>query len=162
MELPSSTTVLLALVVVAAILGLAVDPSGPAADPHTVVPQVEKAVLELRQALRDPARLSLSFVGALLMDLAYIVALFASVRAFDAPVSVAVEAALIAGLTATGIPTSRRPGRFGGVSREPPKFVLRPGFPQSRAGPHGSRRHCSASQETTTWGSASICHGSWR
>jgi uncharacterized protein (TIRG00374 family) len=89
---------------------------------------VEKAVRELREALRDPARLSLSFLGALLMGLAYIVALLASVRAFGNPVSVAVagavyltgtavasaaptpggvgavEAALIAGLTATGVP----------------------------------------------------------
>jgi uncharacterized protein (TIRG00374 family) len=95
------------------------------------VPQVEKAAHELREALRDPARLSLSFLGSLLMDLAYIVALFASVRAFGYPVSVAVagavylvggtvasaaptpggvgavEAAMIAGLTATGVPNEQ-------------------------------------------------------
>jgi uncharacterized protein (TIRG00374 family) len=128
-DLPSSTTILLVLVIAAAIIGLAVvlRPSRRLIR-GVVVPQVEKAVLELREALRDPARLSLSFVGALLMDLAYIVALFASVRAFGYPVSVAVagavylagtavasaaptpggvgavEAALIAGLTATGVP----------------------------------------------------------
>ena len=96
-----------------------------------VVPQAEKAAHELRESLRDPARLSLSFLGALLMELAYIGALFASVRAFGYPVSVAaagavyltgnaiasaaptpggvgaVEAALIAGLTATGVPTEQ-------------------------------------------------------
>jgi len=131
-DLPSSSTILLVLVVVAAIIGLAVM-IRPARRliRTTVVPQVEKAALELREALRDPARLSLSFVGALLMDLAYIAALFASVRAFDAPVSVAVagavypagtavasaaptpggvgavEAALIAGLTATGVPNEQ-------------------------------------------------------
>jgi uncharacterized protein (TIRG00374 family) len=128
-DLPSSTTILVVLVVVAAVVGLAVMIRPARRLIRTaVVPQVEKAVRELREALRDPARLSLSFLGALLMDLAYIVALFASVRAFGYPVSVAVagavyltgtavasaaptpggvgavEAALIAGLTATGVP----------------------------------------------------------
>jgi undecaprenyl-diphosphatase len=129
-KLPSSSTILLVLVVVAAIIGLAVMIRPARKLIRTVVvPQVEKAVLELREALRDPARLSLSFLGALLMELAYIGALFASVRAFGYPVSFAavgavylagsavasaaptpggvgaVEAALIAGLTATGVPT---------------------------------------------------------
>jgi len=128
-ELPSSTTILLVLVAGAAVVGLAVIIRPARRLIRTaVVPQVEKAVRELREALRDPTRLSLSFLGALLMDLAYIIALFASVRAFGAPVSVAVagavyltgtavasaaptpggvgavEAALIAGLTATGVP----------------------------------------------------------
>jgi glycosyltransferase 2 family protein len=131
-KLPSSSTVLLVLVVVAAIIGLAVAIRPARRLIRTVlIPQAEKAVLELREALRDPARLSLSFVGALLMELAYIGALFASVRAFGYPVSFAaagavylagsavasaaptpggvgaVEAALIAGLTATGVPTEQ-------------------------------------------------------
>jgi undecaprenyl-diphosphatase len=131
-DLPSSTTVLLVLVVVAAIVGLAVLIRPARRLIRTVVvPQAEKAVREVREALRDPARLSLSFVGALLMELAYIGALFASVRAFGYPVSFAVagavylagsavasaaptpggvgavEAALIAGLTATGVPTEQ-------------------------------------------------------
>jgi uncharacterized membrane protein YbhN (UPF0104 family)/tRNA A-37 threonylcarbamoyl transferase component Bud32 len=114
-DLPSSTTVLLVLVVVAAIIGLAVAIRPARRLLRTVViPQVEKAGRELREALRDPARLSLSFLGSLLMDLAYIAALFASVRAFDYPVSVAVAGAvylagtaLIAGLTATGVPTEQ-------------------------------------------------------
>ena len=131
-KLPSSSTVLLVLVVVAAVIGLAVAIRPARRLIRTVVvPQVEKAVLELRESLRDPARLSLSFLGALLMELAYIGALFASVRAFGYPVSVAaagavyltgsalasaaptpggvgaVEAALIAGLTAIGVPTEQ-------------------------------------------------------
>jgi glycosyltransferase 2 family protein len=131
-DLPSSATVLLVLVVAAAIIGLAVVIRPARRLIRTVVvPQVEKAARELREALRDPARLSLSFLGALIMGLAYIVALFASVRAFDYPVSVAVagavyltgtavasaaptpggvgavEAALIAGLTATGVPNEQ-------------------------------------------------------
>jgi undecaprenyl-diphosphatase len=131
-KLPSSSTVLLVLVVVAAIIGLAVVIRPARRLIRTVVvPQVEKAVLELREALRDPARLSLSFLGALLMELAYIGALFASVRAFGYPVPFAaagavylagsavasaaptpggvgaVEAALIAGLTAPVSPPSR-------------------------------------------------------
>ena len=101
----------------------------------TVLPEVEKAAHDLREALRDPARLSLSFLGSLLLNLGYIAALFASVRAFDYPVTFAaagavylvggtvaaaaptpggvgaVEAALIAGLTATGAPPSRRSRR---------------------------------------------------
>jgi undecaprenyl-diphosphatase len=131
-DLPSSTTILLVLVVAAAIVGLAVMIRPARRLIRTVVvPQVEKAVRELREALRDPARLSLSFLGALVMGLAYIVALFASVRAFGYPVSAAVagavyltgtavasaaptpggvgavEAALIAGLTATGVPNEQ-------------------------------------------------------
>ena len=131
-KLPSSSTVLLVLVIVAAIIGLAVVIRPARRLIRTVVvPQAEKAAHELRESLRDPARLSLSFLGALLLELAYIGALFASVRAFDYPVSVAaagavyltgsalaaaaptpggvgaVEAALIAGLTATGVPTEQ-------------------------------------------------------
>jgi uncharacterized protein (TIRG00374 family) len=97
----------------------------------TVLPEVEKAAHDLREALRDPARLSLSFLGSLLLNLGYIAALFASVRAFDYPGTFAaagavylvggtvaaaaptpggvgaVEAASIAGLTATGVPTEQ-------------------------------------------------------
>jgi uncharacterized protein (TIRG00374 family) len=131
-ELPSSSTVLLVLVVVAATVGLVLL-VGPARRllRTVVVPQMEKAAHDLREALQDPARLSLSLVGALLLNLAYVAALFASVRAFDYPVTVAaagavyltgsavasaaptpggvgaVEAALIAGLTATGVPTEQ-------------------------------------------------------
>jgi undecaprenyl-diphosphatase len=129
-KLPSSSTILLVLVIVAAAIGLVMVVRPARRLLRTVVvPQVEKAVHELREALRDPARLSLSFLGALLMDLAYIAALFASVRAFHYPVTFAVagavyltgtvvasaaptpggvgavEAALIAGLTATGVPS---------------------------------------------------------
>ena len=131
-KLPSSSTILLVLVIVAAIIGLVVVIRPARRLIRTVVvPQAEKAAHELRESLRDPARLSLSFLGALLMELAYIGALFASVRAFGYPVSVAaagavyltgnaiasaaptpggvgaVEAALIAGLTATGVPTEQ-------------------------------------------------------
>jgi glycosyltransferase 2 family protein len=129
-KLPSSSTILLVLVIVAAAIGLVMVVRPARRLLRTVVvPQVEKAAHELREALRDPARLSLSFLGALLMDLAYIAALFASVRAFHDPVTFAVagavyltgtvvasaaptpggvgavEAALIAGLTATGVPS---------------------------------------------------------
>jgi uncharacterized protein (TIRG00374 family) len=131
-RLPSSSTVLLVLAVVAVAVGLAM-----AVRPArrlirtTVVPEVEKAAHDLREALRDPARLSLSFLGSLLLNLGFIAALFASVRAFDYPLPFAVagavylvggtvaaaaptpggvgavEAALIAGLTATGVPTEQ-------------------------------------------------------
>jgi glycosyltransferase 2 family protein len=131
-KLPSSSTVLLVLAIVAAAVGLAVVVR-PARRliRTTVLPEVEKAAHDLREALRDPARLSLSFLGSLLLNLGYIAALFASVRAFDYPVTFAaagavylvggtvaaaaptpggvgaVEAALIAGLTATGVPTEQ-------------------------------------------------------
>jgi glycosyltransferase 2 family protein len=131
-KLPSSSTILLVLVIVAVAVGLVllVRPARRLIR-TVVVPQVEKAAHDLRQALQDPARLSLSFFGSLLLDLGYIAALFASVRAFDYPVSFAVagavyliggtvasaaptpggvgavEAALIAGLTATGVPTEQ-------------------------------------------------------
>jgi uncharacterized protein (TIRG00374 family) len=131
-KLPSSSTILLVLVIVAVAVGLVllVRPARRLIR-TVVVPQVEKAAHDLRQALRDPARLSLSFLGSLLLNLGYIAALFASVRAFDYPVPFAVagavyliggtvasaaptpggvgavEAALIAGLTATGVPTEQ-------------------------------------------------------
>jgi uncharacterized protein (TIRG00374 family) len=131
-KLPSSSTILLVLVVVAAAVGLALVVRPARRLLRTVViPEVDKAAHELREALRDPARLSLSFLGSLLLNLGYIAALFASVRAFDYPVTLAVagavylvggtvasaaptpggvgavEAALIAGLTATGVPTEQ-------------------------------------------------------
>jgi glycosyltransferase 2 family protein len=69
-KLPSSTTVLLVLAVVAAAIGLALAVRPARRLLRTmVVPQVEKSAHELREALRDPARLSLSFLG-------YIAALF--------------------------------------------------------------------------------------
>lgn len=130
-KLPSSSTILLVLVVATAIgLVLVVRPARRLIR-TVVVPEVDKAVHELREALRDPARLSLSFLGSLLLNLGYIAALFASVRAFGYPVAIAVagavylvggtvapaaptpggvgavEAALIAGLTATGVPTEQ-------------------------------------------------------
>jgi uncharacterized protein (TIRG00374 family) len=131
-KLPSSSAILLVLVGLAAAVGLALLARPARRLLRTlVIPQVKKAAGELREALRDPARLSLSFLGSLLMDLSYIAALFASVRAFDYPVTVAVagavylactavaaaaptpggigavEAAVIAGLTATGVPTEQ-------------------------------------------------------
>jgi glycosyltransferase 2 family protein len=132
LKLPSSSTILLVLVVVAAAVGLVLVVRPARRLIRTVViPEVDKAAHELREALRDPARLSLSFLGSLLLNLGYIAALFASVRAFDYPVTIAVagavylvggtvasaaptpggvgavEAALIAGLTATGVPTEQ-------------------------------------------------------
>jgi uncharacterized protein (TIRG00374 family) len=131
-QVPSSSTILLVLVVVAAAVGLVfvVRPIRRLLR-TVVVPALANAAHDLREALRDPARLSLSFLGSMLLDLAYIAALFASVRAFDYPVTVAaagavylagtavaaaaptpggvgaVEAALIAGLTAIGVPTAQ-------------------------------------------------------
>jgi len=131
-QLPSSSTILLVLVVVATAIGLVLVVRPARRLIRTVVlPEVDKAAHELREALRDPARLSLSFFGSLLLNLGYIAALFASVRAFGYPVAIAVagavylvggtvasaaptpggvgavEAALIAGLTATGVPTEQ-------------------------------------------------------
>ena len=130
-KLPSSSTILLVLVVVAAIIGLAVAirPARRWSVPWSSRRWRRRCWSCARPC--DPARLSLSFLGALLMELAYIGALFASVRAFGYPVSFAavgavylagsavasaaptpggvgaVEAALIAGLTATGVPTEQ-------------------------------------------------------
>jgi undecaprenyl-diphosphatase len=131
-KLPSSSTMLLVLVIVTAAIGLALLVRPVRRLIHSVVvPNVEKVARDLREALRDPARLSLSFLGSLLLNLGYIAALFASVRAFHYPLPFAVagavyliggtvasaaptpggvgavEAALIAGLTATGVPTEQ-------------------------------------------------------
>ena len=109
-------------------------PTGPATAPHGGRPQVEKAAHELREALQDPARLSLSFLGALLMDLAYIAALFASVRAFHYPVTFAVAGAVY--LTGTVVALRRpnpRRGRSGGG--RPDRRPHRHRRPQRAGGP---------------------------
>jgi uncharacterized protein (TIRG00374 family) len=129
--IPSSTTVLLVLVVVVAVVGLSLLLRPLRRLVHThVVPALRSARDSVRDALADPARLSVAFAGSLLLDLANIGALYASVRAFHVQVGLAVigavylagsavasaaptpggvgavEAALIAGLTAVGVPTS--------------------------------------------------------
>jgi glycosyltransferase 2 family protein len=63
-KLPSSSAILLVLVGVAAAVGLALLVRPARRLLRTlVIPQVRKAAGELREALRDPARLSLSFLA---------------------------------------------------------------------------------------------------
>jgi hypothetical protein len=70
---------LLVLVIVTAAIGLALLVRPVRRLIHSVVvPNVEKVARDLREALQDPARLSLSFLGSLLLNLGYIAALFAS------------------------------------------------------------------------------------
>jgi hypothetical protein len=61
-KLPSSSTILLVLVVAAAIGVVLVVRPARRLIRTVVVPEVDKAAHELREALRDPARLSLSFL----------------------------------------------------------------------------------------------------
>ena len=126
-KFPSSSTILLVLVIVAAAIGLWWSDRPGDCSARWSSPRSRRPPTSCARPFRGTlARLSLSFLGALFMDLAYIAALFASVRAFHYPVTRAVAAAppapswppppqppqvgmvrvaLIAGLTATGVPS---------------------------------------------------------
>lgn len=128
--LPSSSTVLLVVAVLVGLAGVALAVRPLRALLRTqVVPSLRRAGHSLHGALADPGRVALAFTGALLLNLFYVAALYASVRAFDVEIGLAaagavymaaaavasaaptpggvgpVEAALIAGLTAVGLTT---------------------------------------------------------
>ncbi len=102
---------------------------------ETVVPAVGHSVAALRELVSSPLKMTLLFVGALLLQVGYIAALYFSVRALGGDVGFttigliyltvgsmasvaptpggvgAVEAVLLAALAGVGVVAGNRPGR---------------------------------------------------
>jgi len=129
-KLPSSSTLLVILSVVAAVAGLVmITRQGRRFAVRKLLPPVRSSLASLVRVARSPVRLALLFGGSALVTLAYIAGLVASVKAFGVSASIAqigavylvgsliaaasptpggigaIEAALAAGLTGIGIPS---------------------------------------------------------
>lgn len=127
-SLPSSSTVLLVLAVVAAVVGIVMATrQGRRFAARKVLPGMKTSLANLRQVARSPAKLALLFGGSVMVTLAYTGGLAASLQAFGGGASIAeigavylgasiiaaasptpgglgaLEAALVAGLTGLGI-----------------------------------------------------------
>jgi uncharacterized membrane protein YbhN (UPF0104 family) len=128
--LPSGD-VLAVLLVAAALLGVAgAVPATRRALRRRLEPLVRRTLPQLLAAVTEPRRLGTAVLGVLLLNGGYVLALDASLRAFSAPLALsslvvvylvgstvgsaaptpgglgAVEAALVGGLTATGVPVA--------------------------------------------------------
>jgi glycosyltransferase 2 family protein len=129
-KLPSSSTLLVILAVVAAVAGLVmITRQGRRFAVRKLLPPVRSSLASLRRVARSPVRLALLFGGSALVTLAYIAGLVASVEAFGVTAGIgqigavylgaslvaaasptpgglgAMEVATIAGLTGIGIPS---------------------------------------------------------
>ena len=129
-KLPSSSTLLVILAVVAAVAGLVmITRQGRRFAVRKLLPSVRSSLASLRRVARSPVRLALLFGGSALVTLAYIAGLVASVEAFGVTAGIgqigavylgaslvaaasptpgglgAMEVATIAGLTGIGIPS---------------------------------------------------------
>ena len=129
-KLPSSSTLLVILAVVAAVAGLVmITRQGRRFAVRRLLPSVRSSLASLRRVARSPVRLALLFGGSALVTLAYIAGLVASVKAFGVTAGTAqigavylgaslvaaasptpgglgaMEVATIAGLTGIGIPS---------------------------------------------------------
>jgi undecaprenyl-diphosphatase len=127
-KLPSSSTLLVALAVAAAVIGIVVTTrQGRRFAARKLLPPLRSSLASLRRVARSPGRLALLFGGSALVTLAYVGGLVASVQAFGGGASIAkigavymvaaaiaaasptpggvgaIEAALAAGLTGLGI-----------------------------------------------------------
>jgi uncharacterized protein (TIRG00374 family) len=128
--LPSGD-VLAVLIVAAAVLGLlAAAPQSRRLLHRRIEPLIRRTLPQLVSAATDPRRLGIAVLGILVLNGANVLALYASLRAFSATLALpalivvylvastvgsaaptpgglgAVEAALVGGLTATGVPVS--------------------------------------------------------
>jgi len=129
-KLPSTSTLLVILAVVAAVAGLVmITRQGRRFAVRKLLPPVRSSLASLLRVARSPVRLALLFGGSALVTLAYIAGLVASVKAFGATAGIgqigavylgaslvaaaaptpgglgAIEALLSAGLTGIGIPS---------------------------------------------------------
>jgi undecaprenyl-diphosphatase len=128
-KLPSSSKLLLILAIIVAVVGmvLATRP-GRRFAAGTLIPSLNSAAASLRRVAQDPVKIIMLFGGSVLITLAYVGALAASVQAFGGRPGIiliaavymgaaaiaaaapspgglgAIEAALIAGLTGIGMP----------------------------------------------------------
>lgn len=127
-QLPSSSTLLLVLAILAAVVGIVMATrQGRRFAARKLLPGLRSSLANLRRVAQSPAKLALLFGGSALVTLAYIGGLAASVRAFESGASIAevgavylgasiiaaasptpgglgaLEAALVAGLTGIGV-----------------------------------------------------------
>ena len=127
-KLPSSSTVLVVLAVLAAVVGIVMATTqGRRFAARKLLPGVKSSFASLRQVARSPVKLFLLFGGSTLVTLAYVAGLAASLEAFGSGPGIAevgavylgasiiaaasptpgglgaLEAALVAGLTGIGI-----------------------------------------------------------
>ena len=127
-KLPSSSKLLLILAIIAAIIGLVLATRpGRRLAAGKLIPALKSAAVSLRRVARNPVKMLMLFGGSVLVTLAYVGALAASVQAFGGGPGViliaavymgaaaiaaaapspgglgAIEAALVAGLTGVGM-----------------------------------------------------------
>jgi uncharacterized membrane protein YbhN (UPF0104 family) len=114
-KLPSSSTLLVILGVVAAAAGLVmITRQGRRFAVRRLLPPVQSSLVSLGRVTRSPVRLALLFGGSALVTLAYIAGLVASVEAFGATAGIAQIGAVYLGasLVAAAAPT---PGGLGAI-----------------------------------------------
>jgi glycosyltransferase 2 family protein len=114
-KLPSSSTLLVILAVVAAVVGIIVATRQTRRFAvRKVLPAVRSSLANLRQVARSPVKLALLFGGSALVTLAYIAGLWASVEAFGAGAGFGAVGAVY--LTAAALATaSGSPGGVGAI-----------------------------------------------
>ena len=114
-KLPSSSTLLVILSVVAAVAGLVmITRQGRRFAVRRLLPPVRSSLASLRRVARSPVRLALLFGGSALVTLAYIAGLVASVKAFGVTAGTGQIGAVYLGasLVAAASPT---PGGLGAM-----------------------------------------------
>ena len=113
-KLPSSSTLLAVVAVVAAVIGIVIATrQGRNFAARKVLPSLRSSLASLARVARSPVRLGLLFGGSALVTLAYVGALVASVEAFGGGASIAKIGAvyMAASVVAAATPT---PGGVGG------------------------------------------------
>jgi glycosyltransferase 2 family protein len=113
-KLPSSSTLLAVLAVVAAVIGIVIATrQGRNFAARKVLPSLRSSLASLRRVAQSPVRLTLLFGGSALVTLAYVAGLVASVEAFGGGASIAKIGAvyMAASVVAAATPT---PGGVGG------------------------------------------------
>jgi glycosyltransferase 2 family protein len=113
-KLPSSSTLLVVLAVVGAIIGIVIATrQGRNFAARKVLPSLRSSLASLGRVARSPVRLALLFGGSALVTLAYVAGMVAAVEAFGGGASIAKIGAvyMAAVVVATATPT---PGGVGG------------------------------------------------
>jgi undecaprenyl-diphosphatase len=113
-KLPSSSTLLAILAVVAAVIGIVIATrQGRRFAARKLLPSLRSSVASLRKVARSPVRLTLLFGGSALVTLAYVGGLVASVKAFGGGASIAQIGAVYMASSAVAA-ASPTPGGVGG------------------------------------------------
>ena len=132
-KLPSSSTLLVILSVVAAVAGLVmITRQGRRFAVRKLLPPVLSSLASLRRVARSPVRLALLFGGSALVTLAYIAGLVASVEAFGVKAGIAQIGAVYLGasLVAAASPT---PGGLGAMETASIAGLMGIGIPSGPA-----------------------------